>query len=300
MNTARLIIKNLKPLLVLFVAELKRLVLSRKYILEVDITNQCNRHCAHCYQQHNPNRGAKDTISLEDWENRFRKYYSNGIRVVNLLGGEPSLRPDVLLAANRIFPLVTTISNGYEKIPAEFNHRILLSIDGDENQTDHLRGKGYFAKVKQNYKGDHRIALNCVLTPKNLSAVSSIFEVARDMGACGVTFNLYSSRKGDTSEHSLSRDQRMELRERLFEAKKRHGRLLLMNTKMINWITDGRHADSCYWRDWTVHLDNSETIRICYGDLPDCDRCGCYAGALGNLWWGHLPDPSVIVRAFFL
>ncbi len=60
-----------------------------------DIINVCNLHCTHCYWW--LNRKEQEELSAEQWkqviENKFKKRH---VFIVTLVGGEPTLRPDVI------------------------------------------------------------------------------------------------------------------------------------------------------------------------------------------------------------
>ncbi len=56
-------------------------------------TLRCNRHCGFCF-----NRGlkTKDEISVEDFNRLAGKLLDAGIREIDILGGEPTLHPDIV------------------------------------------------------------------------------------------------------------------------------------------------------------------------------------------------------------
>ena len=62
----------------------------------VDVNNVCNLHCSHCYWWLNRKNDSED-LSAQDWrriiKNTFKKQQ---IFVVTLVGGEPTMRPDII------------------------------------------------------------------------------------------------------------------------------------------------------------------------------------------------------------
>ena len=134
--------------------EAKRAVLGVKYFAEVDVTDNCNLRCKHCYHFHGKGDFKTNELHLDEWEERFRGLHKRGVRFLLLVGGEPALRKDVLMLANRIFPFVFVITNGTIKIPEEFNHVLFVSLDGTRKTNDSIRGDGVFSKVMGNYSGD--------------------------------------------------------------------------------------------------------------------------------------------------
>ena len=79
----------------------------------VDIINVCNLHCTHCYWWLNRKNDNND-LSAEQWRqiinNTFKKEH---IFVVTLVGGEPTLRPDVIKVFCEEMPRrVCVVTNG--------------------------------------------------------------------------------------------------------------------------------------------------------------------------------------------
>ncbi|HKG72431.1 MAG TPA: hypothetical protein VKA87_11050, partial [Nitrososphaeraceae archaeon] len=66
----------------------------------------------------------------------------------------------------------------------------ILSLDGDGETHDHIRGKGVFAKIRQNISSG--IAADCycntTLTRLNHAKIQSIVEAAKNLGANGICF----------------------------------------------------------------------------------------------------------------
>lgn len=116
-----------------------------------DIINVCNLHCSHCYWW--LNRKENEELTVEQWkqiiENKFKK---NHVFIITLVGGEPTLRPDVVELFIKEFPKrVCLVTNGtfplkkYDDI-----YFYWISIDGTEKIHDKIRGEGAYAKTKQN------------------------------------------------------------------------------------------------------------------------------------------------------
>jgi Fe-coproporphyrin III synthase len=62
----------------------------------VDVNNVCNLHCTHCYWWLNRKEEEQD-MSVEDWRRIIReKFNKQHIFVTTLVGGEPTLRPEII------------------------------------------------------------------------------------------------------------------------------------------------------------------------------------------------------------
>ena len=62
----------------------------------VDIINVCNLHCSHCYWWLNRKNEDQD-LSADEWRQVIRRTFKKQkIFVVTLVGGEPTMRPDII------------------------------------------------------------------------------------------------------------------------------------------------------------------------------------------------------------
>jgi MoaA/NifB/PqqE/SkfB family radical SAM enzyme len=116
------------------------------------ITSSCNLFCKGCYARANNScvEGLnKNQLSTERWEDIFKEARELGISFILLAGGEPLMRKDVIDKASKIkevmFPIFTNgtmIGDDYLKLFNENRNLVpILSIEGDEEQTDNRRGK---------------------------------------------------------------------------------------------------------------------------------------------------------------
>jgi len=116
-----------------------------------DIINICNLHCSHCYWW--LNRKENDELTVEQWKDIIKKKFKkNHIFIITLIGGEPTLRPDVIELFAKEYPnRICVVSNGtfpLKKIPGVYFYWI--SIDGTEQVHDNIRGKGSYEKIRKN------------------------------------------------------------------------------------------------------------------------------------------------------
>ncbi len=78
----------------------------------VDIINVCNLHCTHCYWW--LNRKDEEELSADQWREVIRKTFKKQkIFFVTLVGGEPTMRPDVIEVFCEEMPKrVCVVTNG--------------------------------------------------------------------------------------------------------------------------------------------------------------------------------------------
>ena len=58
--------------------------------LELEITGFCQLKCVHCYAESGPH-GGHGTMTAEDWEQVIDQAAEIGIRMIQFIGGEPTL-----------------------------------------------------------------------------------------------------------------------------------------------------------------------------------------------------------------
>lgn len=123
--------------------------------LIASITSACNLHCKGCYARENnicSDEAVSNQLSTLEWGKIFMEAKELGINFVLLVGGEPLMRPDVLMAAAEhpeiLFPVFTngTIMNDQY---LQFFHKNrnmvpVISVEGHAESTDERRGAGTY------------------------------------------------------------------------------------------------------------------------------------------------------------
>lgn len=62
--------------------------------LELEITGFCQLKCVHCYAESGPD-GGRGTMTTGDWERVIDQAAAIGVKMVQFIGGEPTLDPDL-------------------------------------------------------------------------------------------------------------------------------------------------------------------------------------------------------------
>jgi MoaA/NifB/PqqE/SkfB family radical SAM enzyme len=260
----------------------RRRVFQILHSAEVDVTDNCNLRCRHCYHFQGKDEFEKQECSLSEWEHRFRSLYQQGVRLILLVGGEPALRIDVLMLAHGIFPFIFVITNGTILIPKAFAHRLFVSLDGDRKVNDRIRGRGVFDRVIANYHGDDRVVVNMVMTRHNYLETEALVGIAREHGFRGVVCNFYTPSMGTDDPLVLDPATRKKVVAELRRVKKLYPADLLLSEAMLDWYAQPDHRGFCYWGDQALHFDVSWKKRRCFSDKADCSNCGCLAGSFGS------------------
>ncbi len=64
--------------------------------LWVELTNQCNLQCSHCYAESGPHTSGRNALSSTQYRQVIIDAYHAGCRQIQFIGGEPTLNPDLL------------------------------------------------------------------------------------------------------------------------------------------------------------------------------------------------------------
>ncbi|MDF2949575.1 MAG: Radical domain protein [Sedimentibacter sp.] len=119
------------------------------------ISSSCNLFCKGCYARANKSCGEgmdNNQLSTERWDGIFKEAKELGISFILLAGGEPLMRMDIIEKAAEIkeiiFPVFTngTIMNDSYLDLFNKNRNLIpiISVEGDQQQTDERRGKGTY------------------------------------------------------------------------------------------------------------------------------------------------------------
>ncbi len=263
--------------------DLRRVIFKTKYFAEIDVTDNCNLRCKHCYHfQGRHDLEAKETTLLV-WEKRLNELHKLGIRAVLLVGGEPALRPDVLMLADKLFPFVYVITNGTIKIPKRFNHGLFVSLDGLPNTNDAIRGTDVFSNVIKNYSGDRRVIINMTLTKGNYIELEDVTRIAKENGFDGLVCNICAGGVESGSTMVVRKEDRDVVVKEMKRVKAKYPNCFLMTNGMLKWFEFPDHRGSCTWRNDTLHFDVFWNKRGCFANNTDCSNCGCLAGAFQSL-----------------
>ena len=115
-----------------------------------DIINVCNLHCSHCYWWLNRQEDNQD-LSVEDWRETIRKTFKKqNLFVVTLVGGEPTMRPEIIdLFCEEMPRRICVVTNGYFPLKRIKNlYFYWISLDGTEKSHDAIRGRVPMPKLR--------------------------------------------------------------------------------------------------------------------------------------------------------
>jgi len=274
-----------------------------------DIINVCNLHCSHCYWWLNRKEDNLD-LSPEDWRKTIRSTFKKQkLFVVTLVGGEPTMRPDIIdVFCDEMPRRICVVTNGYFPLRRIKNlYFYWVSLDGTQKAHDAIRGKGSYAKTKSNILDyidgpprNGKPAWKDIWISMTINSInySTAIELAEEwngkVNKIGFQFHT-PFMKGDPLWLEFG-SLRNDLVDRLIALRKRHPDFVINSEKQLslmkgNWGGNGSIPVQC--PTWAIlALDHSGRVKqpCCIGSAdvqslkPICEDCGlgCYSVLVAN------------------
>ncbi|MBR2320718.1 MAG: radical SAM protein [Clostridia bacterium] len=181
----------------------------------VIITDKCNLKCKHC----SVNNITAIVHPYEKVKGEMRQLYEMGVRILFFCGGETflwkdgdkTLRDLVVEAKQMGFLIVNVVTNGTFPIDLPEADLILLSVDGDKEKHNEIRGETYDLIMKniENATADN-ICFYMAINQINKNTIRDVCEKARDMkNVRAVSFNFHTPYP-DTRELALTKEDKAE------------------------------------------------------------------------------------------
>ncbi len=157
-----------------------------------DLSNRCNLRCEGClfFEGDDPAR-LREAGSDEEWDRFFAAEAARGVNWGYFAGAEPALVPARLRSAHRRIGRGVVLTNGTIRIPADITFRVHVSVWGDKEHSERLRGADVLEKAIANYAGDERAVFVYTISAQNIDRI--VPTVALLAGyRLPVTFNYFS------------------------------------------------------------------------------------------------------------
>jgi Fe-coproporphyrin III synthase len=270
----------------------------------VDVNNVCNLHCTHCYWWLNRKEEHHD-LTAEEWRQIIKTTFNpKHIFITTLVGGEPTLRPDIIQVFCEEMPKrVCVVTNGTFPLKRyDGLYFYWISLDGTEEVHDRIRGKGAYAKTKKNIfdyttGSEHKgrpawkdIWLSMTINSQNYMTVEDLIEEWRGkVNKIGIQFHTPFV-KGDPLMLPFG-EVRNQVVDGLIALKKKYPDFVVNPTQQLtlmkgNWGGVGTTPINC--PSWAIlSLDHMGRIKqpCCIGSAesksmkPLCEDCGlgCYS-----------------------
>ena len=179
----------------------------------VILTDKCNLKCKHC----SVNNITAVIHPYQQIKNEMRLLYDMGVRILFFCGGETFLwhddgkgLRDLVIEAKRMgFLIVNIVTNGTFPLDLPEADLILLSLDGDRERHNAVRGDTYDTIMEniRNATSDN-ICFYMAVNQINKDAIRDVCLTAKDTPHVrAVSFNFHTP-YSDTKELALSRQEK--------------------------------------------------------------------------------------------
>jgi hypothetical protein len=169
---------------------------------EYHITNACNLRCRGCwFFTFAFDKETKDETDLAKLRHFIERERARHINTALLIGGEPTLVPDRVIAFVEGMDHVTISTNGLRPLPRAGFERVSIGVTlfGGGGLDDELRAitpaglrfSGIFETALRNYRDDPRAIFNYAVSGGGVQHIRGTVRQIHDNGN-RITFNLYS------------------------------------------------------------------------------------------------------------
>ena len=191
-------------------------IAERPIVVSFEVTDACTCYCKHC--DHGGPRDESRNLKPADY-----RRYMEALKpcVVQVSGGEPLMRPDIVEIVRTIkngsgIPYTILVSNWSEMTEEKYLalreagiDQFSVSLDFPDDRHDAFRGyPGLFDHLSDIMPrlaalGHDDIVLNSCITSENVSEVSAIADMARAWGV-NLCYSAYSARRTGCRDYFLN------------------------------------------------------------------------------------------------
>lgn len=245
----------------------------------VIVTDKCNLKCKHC-SVNNITAVIHPYLQIK---REMKQLYDMGVRILFFCGGETFLWKDgeknlrnlVIEAKQMGFLIVNVVTNGTFPIDLPEADLILLSVDGDRDRHNEIRGDTYDLIMEniRNSTSDN-ICFYMAVNQINKDAVRDVCTNARDTkNVRAVSFNFHTPYP-DTADLALSRDEKSACCEEISQMMK-EGAPVFNLKSAFPYLINNRFPTPCH-QCVVVEDGRVSTCGRCI-DVPGlCRKCGYF------------------------
>ena len=170
------------------------------FILILSPTFRCNLRCKGCYTL---GYGLKPELEYDVVKRLLSECMDMGVYFVTILGGEPLMYPQLFQMIEEFpdifFQVYTNGTLLTPEVAQRFTHLgntlVVISIEGDEKETDSWRGEGVYKKIMQAFENLNNANMifgtSATVTSQNVATVSSFEFIDRMTGLGSVLQNYF-------------------------------------------------------------------------------------------------------------
>ena len=261
------------------------------------VTDKCNLSCKHC----SVNNITAVVHPYTQMREEMQQLYDLGVRILFFCGGETFLWKDgdktirdlVVEAKEMGFLIVNVVTNGTYPIDLPEADLILLSLDGDRERHNIIRGDTY-DKIMENiaHATADNICFYMAINQINKDAVAHVCRTARDTKHVrAVSFNFHTPYP-DTKELALSVEEKQKICDTIVQMRK-EGAPIFNLKSAFPYLIHNNFPTPCYQ---CVVMENGK-LSVCGRcvDVPGlCEQCGYFFVAEYTLLFRG--NPKIIIE----
>ena len=283
---------------------LKTVLLKKKdpILGTVIVTDRCNLKCKHC----SVNNITSIMHPYAQIKKEMQTLYDMGTRILFFCGGETFLWRDgnltvrdLVIEAKRMgFMIVNVVTNGTQPINLPEADLILLSLDGDRERHNAIRGNT-FDTIMENVKNAtaNNICFYMAINQINKDAVQEVCLIAKETkNVRAVSFNFHTPYP-DTRNLLLSTDEKRAIADTISQMMDKGFPIFNLKTS-LPYLVNNTFPTPCYQ---CLVIENGK-ISVCGRciDVPGlCEECGYFFVAEYTLLFkGNLKIAFEAVRTY--
>lgn len=270
---------------------IKTILLNKKdpILGTVIVTDKCNLKCRHC----SVNNITAVIHPYDQILREMRQLYDMGVRILFFCGGETflwrdgdkTLRDLVIEAKQMGFLIVNVVTNGTFRIDLPEANLILLSLDGDRERHNAIRGNTYDTILEnvRNATADN-ICFYMAINQINKGAVESVCRtVMETKNVRAVSFNFHTPYP-DTRELALSKAEKAECCG-VIARMMREGAPVFNLKSAFPYLIDNSFPTPCH-----------QCVVIEDGKVSTCGRCIDVPGLCGECGYFFVAEYTLLFR----
>ena len=283
---------------------LKTVLLKKKdpILGTVIVTDRCNLKCKHC----SVNNITSIMHPYVQIKKEMQTLYDMGTRILFFCGGETFLWRDgdltvrdLVIEAKRMgFMIVNVVTNGTQPIDLPEADLILLSLDGDRERHNAIRGNT-FDTIMENVKNAtaDNICFYMAINQINKEAVRDVCQIAKDTkNVRAVSFNFHTPYP-DTRNLFLSKEEKQKIADTISQMMDK-GYPIFNLKASLPYLVNNSFPTPCY--QCLVIEDGKISLCGRCIDVPGlCEECGYFFVAEYTLLFrGNLKIAFEAVRTY--
>ena len=243
------------------------------------VTDKCNLSCKHC----SVNNLTAIVHPYEQIKDEMKLLYDMGVRILFFCGGETFLWRDgdktirdlVIEAKEMGFLIVNVVTNGTYPIDLPEADLILLSLDGDREHHNIIRGEAYDTIMDNIAKATaDNICFYMAVNQINKDCIEHVCRTAKETNNVrAVSFNFHTPYP-DTRELALSKEEKQTCADTIKRMMK-EGAPIFNLKSALPYLVNNNFPTPCYH---CVVMENGK-LSVCGRciDVPGlCEECGYF------------------------